>query len=77
MKNLKFFFSIIVSGLIYCSNAFAYLDPGTFSIIISAIVSFIAVLIFYIKNVYYFFKNKFNQLISFFKKEQKKKINLQ
>jgi hypothetical protein len=48
-------------------NSFAYIDPGSASIIITAIISFFATLILYFKQIFYFIKN-------FYKKHIKKNI---
>ena len=41
-KILKFFFSILLINLFFISNALAYIDPGTGSIILQAIIGAVA-----------------------------------
>jgi hypothetical protein len=63
MKNLFFIFFIYFVVLI--NNAYAYLDPGTGSIILQALLGAIAAtasyLIFYWNKVKIFFKKIFNK----------------
>jgi uncharacterized membrane protein len=72
MKILSFYISIIAS-LFFFTPAFAYLDPGTGSIILQAILAFLAASIATIS----FYWQKFKLLfIKIFKKDtSKKKIN--
>ena len=58
------FFLIILGLFFYCSNAYAYLDPGTGGIILQAIFGLIAGIItfYYIlkQKIKYFFKKIIN-----------------
>ena len=69
--NKIFSLSCIVTLIIFPTKAFAYLDPGTGSIILQAILGFIAASITTI-SIYW---TKFKSLISklFNKKEKNKK----
>ena len=69
--NKIFSLSCIVTLIIFPTKAFAYLDPGTGSIILQAILGFIAATITTI-SIYW---TKFKSLISklFNKKEKNKK----
>ena len=70
--NKIFSLSCIVTLIIFPTKAFAYLDPGTGSIILQAILGFIAATITTI-SIYW---TKFKSLISklFNKKEKNKKL---
>ena len=70
--NKIFSLSCIVTLIIFPTKAFAYLDPGTGSIILQAILGFIAASITTI-SIYW---TKFKSLISklFKKKEKNKKL---
>ena len=70
--NKIFSLSCIVTLIIFPTKAFAYLDPGTGSIILQAILGFIAASITTI-SIYW---TKFKSLISklFNKKEKNKKL---
>lgn len=64
---MKIFYFISVIYLItFLSNAHAYLDPGTGSIILTAIISFLALISLKIK-IY------FQKIKDFFKKSKEKK----
>ncbi len=67
LKNLKL---IILFFFIIISNANAYIDPGTGSFIIQAILALGASVIFYIGYPFRIFKNIFNKI---FKKNTNKK----
>ena len=70
--NKVFSLTCIVTLIIFPTKAFAYLDPGTGSIILQAILGFIAATITTI-SIYW---TKFKSLISklFNKKEKNKKL---
>ena len=68
MTHLKLFNATLISCMVYCLPAYSYLDPGFLSIVFSAILSFIAVTIFYMKSIYYFIKKKIDLFLSFLKK---------
>lgn len=52
----KFYFSIVF--IFITTPAYAYLDPGTLSIIFAFIASIFATIIFYIKQIIMFIKEK-------------------
>ena len=68
--KLNFYYLVILIFFLFTSRAYAYLDPGTGTIILQAILAFIAASIatlsFYWNKVKLFFSN-------FFKKEKKDK----
>jgi len=66
MKKINFLISSIIIFLLSTSSAYAYLDPGSASLIIQTILAFIAGLIVTAKMWYY-------QTINFVKKLFKKK----
>ena len=66
MKKINFLISSIIIFLLSTSSAYAYLDPGSASLIIQTILAFIAGLIVTAKMWYY-------QTINFVKKLLKKK----
>ena len=67
---MKLTLYIILINIVYLNNAYAYLDPGTGSIILQAIVgaiaAFFASVLFYFRKFKILFKN-------FFNKEKKKR----
>lgn len=67
-KNILNLF--LLSNLFLVTPAHAYLDPGTFSIIISAIVSFFAAALFYIKNIIYFIKRRIGKMKNLMKRNK-------
>lgn len=68
--NKKLFFLIFGSIFINCSSAHAYLDPGTGSIIVQAIVALFAVAIGFLSYWWIKIKKGFKKLIAFFKKNK-------
>jgi hypothetical protein len=68
MKNL--FTLIIISTLFINTNAYAYLDPGTGSIIIQSLLSAIAVAMTILSVYWLKVKNFFLKFIKFFKKKK-------
>lgn len=64
-KTLLFLFC----NLLYISNAYAYIDPGTGSIILQAIIAFFAGLITYCSIYWVKFKNKIKYIIQKLKKK--------
>jgi len=68
--KLNFYYLVILIFFLFTSRAYAYLDPGTGTIILQAILAFIAASIatlsFYWNKVKLFFSN-------FFKKMKNKK----
>ena len=60
------YFISVIYLITFSSNAYAYLDPGTGSIILTAIISFIAIMSLKIK-IY------FQKIKDFFKKSKIKK----
>ena len=45
--------------LIYSANAYAYIDPGSGSALITAILGFFAAIVYSFKKFFYNLKNKF------------------
>lgn len=72
MKMLYLLLLIFITLISFTSNSFAYLDPGTGSIILQAIIGFFAAGI----ATLYFYWNKFKLLIcKLFKREKKSEKN--
>tara|TARA_B110000967_G_C18657189_1_gene446307 strand:+ start:438 stop:659 length:222 start_codon:yes stop_codon:yes gene_type:complete len=67
--NKKLFYLIFVSNFIFCKDGYAYLDPGTGSIIVQAIVALFAIAIGFLSYWWSKFKEGFKKLIAFFKKK--------
>ena len=68
----KFIYKVLIIIVALTSNAHAYLDPGTGSIILQAILGFIAAAL----TTLSFYWNKFKMFISkLFKKDKKRKRN--
>tara|TARA_B100000989_G_scaffold292660_1_gene268918 strand:- start:39 stop:266 length:228 start_codon:yes stop_codon:yes gene_type:complete len=67
---MKIFFYSAFSIIFFQNNAYAYLDPGTGSAIIAAIISSIAISILYLKH---YTKKIFDFLINLFKKKEENK----
>ena len=70
--HMKVFIIILTSSIfnsIYPTYAFAYLDPGTGSIILQAIIAFIAGIIAYMSFFWLKLKNKIKNLIQKLKKK--------
>ena len=70
--HMKVFFIILTSSIfssIYPTYAFAYIDPGTGSIILQAIIAFIAGVIAYISFFWIKLKNKIKNFIQKLKKK--------
>ena len=65
MIMLKLFYFFLIFNIIFIKNAFAYLDPGTCSIILQAILGVIAAGLTFFTNfwikVKIFFKNIFKK----------------
>ena len=65
MIMLKLFYFFLIFNIIFIKNAFAYLDPGTGSIILQAILGVIAAGLTFFTNfwikVKIFFKNIFKK----------------
>ena len=73
MKNNKLVVIVCVYYLCGISNAYAYLDPGTGSIILQAILGFIAATAATISIYWTKFKSIINRI---FKKETKENKNI-
>ena len=71
LTKLKIFFLVFIfSNFFFTSNSFAYLDPGTGSIILQAILAFIAAAFATIS----FYWTKFKSILKkIFKRESEKK----
>lgn len=63
--NLLIHFLII---LFYIHPAYAYLDPGTFSILIQGLIGFVVTCLLYIKKIKLLIPQLFRKFINFFKK---------
>ena len=57
--NKNLFYFILVSNFIFCKDVYAYLDPGTGSIIIQAIVAFLALALGFLSYWWRKFKKAF------------------
>ncbi len=64
-----FFFKIFAIFIILESNSFAYLDPGSTSIIVQILVAILATITFYFRATLNFFKDIFIKIKNFFKKK--------
>ncbi len=71
MKKLFLLFLTLVVLILLTSKSFAYLDPGTGSIILQAIIGFIAASIATLTVYWNKFKNFFTRIFS--KKDKKNK----
>lgn len=60
MKFLRVAYISLLLNIFFYSNAYAYIDPGTGSIILATIISFIA-------SIGVFAKGYYRKFISFFK----------
>lgn len=69
--NKKLFYFIFVSNFIFCKDVYAYLDPGTGSIIIQAIVAFLALALGFLSYWWRKVEEGSQKLILFFKKKKK------
>ena len=70
--NKFFIFYFFISTIIFPEDAFAYLDPGTGSIILQAIIGFLAASVTAISIYWSKFKSLFSKL---FKKKKEEKSN--
>ncbi|WP_298069799.1 hypothetical protein [uncultured Mailhella sp.] len=50
---MKFFIFILLLQFIIPTPAYAYLDPGTGSMLLSAMIGILATLLFFIKSIWY------------------------
>ena len=66
----KYFFVNFILVYFYEINAYAYLDPGTGSIILQALVGAIAA----VSSYFYFYKKKLKDFFKKFKKNKKEDI---
>jgi hypothetical protein len=64
MFKIKLFYTAFIFVFLWCLPVRAYVDPGFLSIIFSAIISFIAVTMFYIKTIFFFIKKKIRLIFS-------------
>ena len=69
--NKKLFYFILVSNFIFCKDVYAYLDPGTGSIIIQAIVAFLAFALGFLSYWWKKVKETTRKILLFFKKKNK------
>ena len=69
--NKIFIGQIILISFLICTNAFAYLDPGTGSIIIQAIVAFLAFALGFLSYWWKKVKETTRKILLFFKKKIK------
>ena len=69
--NKRLFYFILVSNFIFCKDVYAYLDPGTGSIIIQAIVAFLALALGFLSYWWRKFKESFQSLFLSSRKRKK------
>lgn len=69
--NKKLFYFILVSNFIFSKDVYAYLDPGTGSIIIQAIVAFLAFALGFLSYWWKKVKETTRKILLFFKKKNK------
>lgn len=62
----------LVPCLLYCNTAYAYLDPGTGSLLIQAIIGIITAII---SGLVYFWTTLKNKITQIFKKNKKSATN--
>lgn len=73
MSKINLLLKIFIVFILFTSESYAYLDPGTGSIILQVIIGFIATTVATI-SIYW---NKFKLFISkLFKKKEKEKKNI-
>jgi|TARA_B100001971_G_scaffold153569_1_gene142831 hypothetical protein len=73
MSKINLLLKIFIVFILFTSESYAYLDPGTGSIILQVIIGFIAATVATI-SIYW---NKFKLFISkLFKKKEKEKKNI-
>ena len=61
---------ILIIFILFNPNAFAYLDPGSGSIIVQILVAILATITFYFRALIAFIKSILNKIISLFKKKK-------
>lgn len=64
-------FKLLIIFFISTSNAHAYLDPGSGSIIVQILLGILATFTFYFRATISFLKSIFNKIINLFKKRKK------
>lgn len=63
MKNTTLYFYIILLYLLFCKQAYAYLDPGSISIVLQAVLAAIAGVVATYRLWLFKFKNFIYKLI--------------
>ena len=69
MSKKNFFYKVLLIFVLLETNSFAYLDPGSSSIIVQILIAILATLTFYFRATLNFFKNIFIKIKNFFKKK--------
>lgn len=69
MSKKNFFYKVILIFVLLETNSFAYLDPGSTSIIVQILVAILATVTFYFRATLNFFKNIFIKIRNLFKKK--------
>ena len=70
MSKKNFFYKVILIFVLLETNSFAYLDPGSTSIIVQILVAILATVTFYFRATLNFFKNIFIKIRNLFKKKK-------
>ena len=73
MNSHNFFLLIICFFLLFIKTSYAYLDPGSGSLILQVILGALAAALVFIKRIIAFFKEKINVVLKLFRKEKNKK----
>jgi len=69
MSKKNFFYKVLLIFVLLETNSFAYLDPGSSSIIVQILVAILATVTFYFRATLNFFKNIFIKIRNLFKKK--------
>tara|TARA_B100000029_G_scaffold515371_1_gene622009 strand:+ start:52 stop:297 length:246 start_codon:yes stop_codon:yes gene_type:complete len=69
--NIKVIFKLLLINFFFFTNAYAYLDPGTGSIILQAIIAFFAAALAFMSGAWMKIKAFFKKLFKLDKKESK------
>ncbi len=70
MSKKNFFYKVLLIFVLLETNSFAYLDPGSSSIIVQILVAILATVTFYFRATLNFFKNIFIKIRNLFKKKK-------
>lgn len=69
MSKKNFFYKVLLIFVLLETNSFAYLDPGSTSIIVQILVAILATVTFYFRATLNFFKNIFIKIRNLLKKK--------